>query len=87
MTTEESEIESRQQYVVFAMRRFGLIATVLLARRYGADLESTIRMHSATHRAILPRRGILVPLTNRIAEECPTLACEIDYDAALISAH
>ena len=73
------EIERFREYVVFAMKGSGAFATTLGTCCYGAELEAALKRQSATHREILSRHGIRVPLTNRIAKECPILDWGLDY--------
>ena len=67
------------EYVVFATRGFGSFKTTIGTGCYGADLEASLKRQSATHREILSRQGIRVPITNRIARACPLLEWGLDY--------
>ena len=61
------KIERFQEYVFFAMRGLGSCANILGAGHYAPELEATLRRHPSTWMAILTRKGIRAPLTNRIA--------------------
>ena len=48
---------------------------------YGPELESFLRRQSSTRKEILVRKGIRVPLTNRISKACPLSDWGVEYGA------
>ena len=71
-----------REYAVFAMRVFGSFAATSGAGFYGSELESDVRRHPITRREILARKGIRVPITNRIAKARPPLDLGLEYGAS-----
>ena len=78
-SSKDVKIVRFHEYAVFAVRRFGSFKTTQGAGCYGSDLEASLGRQSVTHREIPPRQGIRAPVTNRIAQACPTLEWGIDY--------
>ena len=79
---KELKIERFREYVVFALRGFGSFKTTAGTGFYGSDLEASLKRQSVTHREILARQGIRVPITNRIARACPILDWGPDYGSS-----
>ena len=79
--TKEVKLERFREFVVFALRGFGSFATLVGTGCYGPELESSLRRQSSTHKELLVRNGIRVPLTNRIAKACPLGDWGIEYGA------
>ena len=79
INNKEMKMGRFHEYVVFATRGFGSFKTIIGTGRYGADLEASTKRQSVTHREILSRNGVRVPITNRIARACPTLDWGLEY--------
>ena len=76
---KEMKLERFQEYVVFSTRGFGHFKTTIGTGCYSGELEAALKRQSVTHRRILSRQGIRVPVTNRIARACPLLDWGLDY--------
>ena len=76
---KEMKLERFQEYVVFDTRGFGLFKTTIGTGCYSGELEASLKRQSVTHREILSRQGVRVPVTNRIARASPLLDWGLDY--------
>ena len=85
--SKEAKLGKFQEYAVFPIRCFGSFQTTLGAGCYGSDLEATLRRQSSSHREILMRKGIMAPLTNRIAKACPLVDWTLNMGRSRIRAH
>ena len=77
--TKEVKIERFREVAIFALRCFGSFTTVVGTGCYGPESEASLRRQSSTNKEILMRKGVRVPLTNRIAQACPLADWGVEY--------
>ena len=77
-SSKDFKIEYFHENVIFAMRGFWSFTTLIGAGRYGPDLDEPPR-RKPPHRELGTRKGIRVHLTNRIADDGPSLDWGVDY--------